>query len=31
MVFALTRVLPGDPALLLLGEEATPELVTKLR
>ncbi|MBI5813807.1 ABC transporter permease [Allomeiothermus silvanus] len=31
MVFALTRVLPGDPALLLLGEEATPELVAKLR
>lgn len=31
MVFALTRVLPGDPALLLLGEEANPELVVKLR
>ncbi|MER3483755.1 MAG: glutathione ABC transporter permease GsiC [Meiothermus sp.] len=31
LVFALTRVLPGDPALLLLGEEATPELVAKLR
>lgn len=31
MVFALTRILPGDPALLLLGEEATPELVAKLR
>jgi peptide/nickel transport system permease protein len=27
MVFALVRVLPGDPALLMLGEEATPELV----
>lgn len=31
MVFALTRVLPGDPARLLLGEEATPELVAQIR
>jgi peptide/nickel transport system permease protein len=30
MVFALVRVLPGDPALLMLGEEATPELVAIL-
>lgn len=31
LVFALTRVLPGDPARLLLGEEATPELVAQIR
>ncbi len=31
MVFALTRVLPGDPARLLLGEEATPELIAQIR
>lgn len=31
MVFALTRILPGDPARLLLGEEATPELVAQIR
>jgi peptide/nickel transport system permease protein len=30
MVFALVRVLPGDPALLMLGEEANPELVAAL-
>jgi peptide/nickel transport system permease protein len=30
MVFALVRVLPGNPALLMLGEEATPELVAIL-
>ncbi|NJK45389.1 MAG: ABC transporter permease [Pleurocapsa sp. SU_196_0] len=30
MVFALVRVLPGDPALLMLGEEANPELVKAL-
>lgn len=31
LVFALTRVLPGDPATLLLGEEANPQLAAKLR
>ncbi|GIW28175.1 MAG: hypothetical protein KatS3mg070_1538 [Meiothermus sp.] len=31
LVFTLTRVLPGDPARLLLGEEATPELVAQIR
>jgi peptide/nickel transport system permease protein len=30
MVFALVRVLPGNPALLMLGEEATPKLVAVL-
>lgn len=30
LVFALVRVLPGDPALLLLGEEANPEIVAAL-
>lgn len=31
LVFALTRVLPGDPIRLLLGEEANPQLATELR
>jgi peptide/nickel transport system permease protein len=30
IVFALVRVLPGNPARLLLGEEATPQLVAEL-
>ncbi len=30
MVFSLVRVLPGNPALLMLGEEATPEMVAVL-
>lgn len=30
MVFALVRVLPGNPARLLLGEESTPALVAAL-
>jgi peptide/nickel transport system permease protein len=31
IVFALVNVLPGDPALLILGEEATPEALESLR
>jgi peptide/nickel transport system permease protein len=30
IVFAIVRVLPGNPARLLLGEEATPQLVAEL-
>jgi peptide/nickel transport system permease protein len=30
LVFALVRVLPGNPARLLLGEESSPELVAAL-
>ncbi len=30
IVFAIVRVLPGNPARLLLGEEATPALVAEL-
>jgi peptide/nickel transport system permease protein len=30
IVFAIVRVLPGNPARLLLGEEATPKLVAEL-
>ncbi len=30
MVFSLVRILPGNPALLMLGEEASPELVAAL-
>lgn len=29
--FVLTRVLPGDPALMLAGEQATPDTVAKVR
>lgn len=31
LVFALVRLLPGDPARLLLGEEATPQALRELR
>jgi peptide/nickel transport system permease protein len=31
LVFALVRLLPGDPARLQLGEEATPQAVAELR
>jgi peptide/nickel transport system permease protein len=31
IVFALVNILPGDPALLILGEEATPEALETLR
>ena len=31
LVFTLTRVIPADPALLLLGERATPEAREQLR
>jgi len=31
LVFALVRLLPGDPARLQLGEEATPQALTELR
>ena len=30
IVFAIVRILPGNPARLLLGEEATPQLVAEL-
>ncbi len=30
MVFSLVRVLPNSPALLMLGEEASPELIAAL-
>ena len=30
-VFSLIHLTPGDPALVMLGEEATPEMVTALR
>ena len=29
VVFALVHALPGDPAVLFLGEEATPETLAK--
>jgi len=31
VVFSFVHVLPGDPAVLFLGEEATPETVAKFR
>ncbi|ACO47592.1 ABC transporter permease [Deinococcus deserti] len=31
VVFAMVNLLPGDPARLLLGEEATPEALAELR
>ncbi|HAN42065.1 MAG TPA: peptide ABC transporter [Sphaerochaeta sp.] len=31
LVFALVRLLPGDPAIVMLGEGATPEKVAALR
>jgi peptide/nickel transport system permease protein len=31
MVFALINVIPGDPAVLMLGQEATPEALAALR
>lgn len=31
MVFTLTRIIPADPALLILGERATPEARAQLR
>ncbi|MGI8747303.1 MAG: glutathione ABC transporter permease GsiC, partial [Deinococcus sp.] len=30
LVFALVRLLPGDPAWLQLGEEATPQAIAEL-
>ena len=31
MVFFLTRLAPGDPAAIMLGDQATPEDVARLR
>lgn len=31
VVFALLHVIPGDPAIMLLGEEATPEALAQVR
>ena len=31
MVFALMRIIPGDPTIMILGEEATPEEYAELR
>ena len=31
VVFALMHVIPGDPARVLLGDDATPEAVAQLR
>ena len=31
VVFAMVKLLPGDPARLLLGEEATPQAIAELR
>lgn len=31
MVFVLIRLIPGDPALVMLGTEATPEAIAKTR
>ena len=31
LVFTLTRIIPADPALLILGERATPEARADLR
>ncbi|HEX9077866.1 MAG TPA: ABC transporter permease, partial [Anaerolineae bacterium] len=31
MVFSIIHLTPGDPALLILGEEVTPEKLTALR
>lgn len=31
IVFSLIRLIPGDPAVAMLGEEATPQLIASLR
>lgn len=31
LVFALTRIIPGDPAQLILGDQATPQAIAALR
>lgn len=31
IVFTLIRLIPGDPAVAMLGEEATPQMITALR
>src|SRR3989304_2297373 len=31
LVFVVVRVLPGDPALIMLGIEASPDAVAKMR
>ena len=31
VVFALMQIIPGDPAVVLLGQDATPEAVAALR
>lgn len=31
LVFVLTRIIPGDPAQLILGDQATPEAIAALR
>lgn len=31
LVFTLTRIIPADPALLILGERSTPEALARLR
>jgi len=31
LVFAMTRLTPGDPAILFLGDDATPESIAKMR
>ena len=31
LVFLVVRVLPGDPALVMLGLEASPDTVARLR
>jgi peptide/nickel transport system permease protein len=31
LVFAVVRVLPGDPALLIIGAEGSPEAAARLR
>ena len=31
LVFVLTRIIPGDPAQLVLGDQATPEAIASLR
>jgi ABC-type dipeptide/oligopeptide/nickel transport system permease component len=31
LVFVIVRIVPGDPALVILGDQATPEAITALR
>ena len=31
LVFVVVRILPGDPALIILGTEASPEAAARLR